>query len=313
MKSIRLTTACLGIILMAGALMAPSASGMPASGSLRYSVFVEKFEDKSGSSAHLGGDWETQLTAALQESGRFIVVAQQDMQKAALKEQARGASGVTAQGRKTAARSRLTPAQLLVKGVITDFKQSSAGQGGFGIGPIKINAGGAKTEIRATIQMIDATTGTLVAAKNFTGAARNRGGGVSLQGTGQEANAKVGQDADIHAALAKAIDDVIPWMVGQLPSIPWRGSVVKVAGERIIINRGSREGVAEGDEFIAGESELLTDPDTGESLDEIVHERARIRVLKVSERTSICSVVGGDANHIIEGMGIQKEQGKGKG
>lgn len=81
--------------------------------------------------------------------------------------------------------------------------------------------------------------------------------------------------------------------------------MVKVDGDRIIINRGTREGVGSGDEFIAGESEVLSDPDTGETLEEVVHERARIRVVQASERTSSCSVVNGDTGQIVEGMGIQ--------
>jgi hypothetical protein len=94
-------------------------------------------------------------------------------------------------------------------------------------------------------------------------------------------------------------------MVSQLPSISWRGSVVRVADGRVIINRGSREGVAAGDEFVAGESEILRDPDTGEFLEEVIHERARIRVERLTERTSTCSVVGGDSRQIVVGMAVQ--------
>jgi curli biogenesis system outer membrane secretion channel CsgG len=296
----------IALILLASPSFASSKS------SLRYSVFVEKFENKSESPDRLGDEWATQLTSALHESGHFIVVAQDDMQKSALKEQGRGAAGVTAQGRKTAARSRMTPAQLLVKGVITHFKQNSANQGGgFGVGNIKLKMGRKKTELRATIQMIDATTGALVASKNITGVAQDRDFGVGYSGQKGGGEAGGGEDDNVHAAMEKALQDVIPWMVDQLPSVPWRGSVVLVKGEQVIINRGTREGVAAGNEFIAGESELLSDPDTGETLDEIVHERARIQVITANERTSVCKVVGGDLGQIVEGMGIQPGNGKG--
>jgi hypothetical protein len=75
--------------------------------------------------------------------------------------------------------------------------------------------------------------------------------------------------------------------------------------DRIIINRGTREGVSAGDEFIVGESEILRDPDTGEVLDEVLHERARIKVMQVNERTSVCSVVSGTAGQVVERMAIQ--------
>jgi curli biogenesis system outer membrane secretion channel CsgG len=299
--SLRLA-ACAAAILL---LSATSAATAPSRGGLRFTVMVDKFENKTNSN-DLGEEWATMLTAALHENGRFIVVAQDDMQLAALKEQLRGLSGVTAKGRKTAARGQLAPAQLLVKGVITHLQQGAAKQGGgIGLGKIRINADRKNTEVRATLQMIDTTTGAVVAAKNFAGTAQGRAFSIGGQQGGNDGAVSMGQDSDVHDALSKAIAEVIPWMVSQLPSISWRGSVVRVAEGRVIINRGSREGVSSGDEFIAGESEILREPDTGEFLEEVIHERARIRVERLMERTSTCSVVGGDNRQIVVGMAIQ--------
>lgn len=298
----------LSIAIAAAFLCASSIFAQAARGGLRYTVAVDEFENKSENKRALGDEWATLLTAALHESGSFIVVAQDDMQLKALKEQLRALSGVTTQGKKTAVRAQMAPTQLLVKGVITHYKQDAANQGGgIPIGKFRINAGRKKTEIRATIQMVDTTTGAVVAAKNFVGIAQARSLGVQ-ENSG--ANASMGEDDNVHAAFEKAIGEVIPWMVSQLPSVAWRGSVVRVAGEKIIINRGLREGVASGDEFIAGESEVLRDPDTGEVLDEVVNERALIRVVQLSERTATCSVVTGDVGQIVTGMGIQYKRGK---
>lgn len=286
-------------------LNVPVLAGQPRGG-LRFTVVVDKFENKSGNDRVLGDEWATMLTSALHESGQFIVVAQDDMQLNALKEQLRGLSGVTAQGRKTAARGQMSPAQLLVKGVITHFQQGSANQGGgIGFGKIRVNAGRKKTEIRSTIQMIDATTGALVAAKSFVGIAQGRAFSVGAREGNGEGNVDMSQDDNVHEAFEKAIEEVIPWMVAQLPSVSWRGSVVKVAAGKVIINRGSREGVAVGDEFIAGESEILRDPDTGELLDEVIHERARIKVVQINDRTATCTVVSGDQGQIVTGMAVQ--------
>jgi hypothetical protein len=228
-----------------------------ARGSLRFTIVVDKFENKSGND-QIGDEWATLLTSALHESGHFIVVAQDDMQLKALNEQLRNASGSTVQGRKSAQRAQMAPAQLLVKGVITHLQQGAANQdGGVGVGRFRVS-------------------------------------GVNL-----------GRDDDVQAAFQKAIAEVIPWLVAQLPSVPWRGSVVRIADGRIIINRGSREGVAAGDEFVAGESEILRDPDTGEVLDEVLHERARIRVERITDRTATCSVVTGNASQLVVGMAIQ--------
>lgn len=283
---------------------APPLAAKP-KGNLRYTVVVDNFENKTEHPRELGNEWSTLLTSALYESGHFIVVSQSDMQLKALKEQMRGASGTTVQGRKTAVRAQMTPAQLLIKGVITHFKAGAANQGGgIGVGKFRFNADRQKTEIRATLQMVDASTGALVAARNFVGIAQARAFSASKNEGGGD-NVKMGEDDNVHQAFEKAIAEAIPWMVEQLPSVQWRGSVVKVDKERVIVNRGSREGVSAGDEFIVGESEILRDPDTGEVLDEIIHERARIKVVQVSERTAICSLVSGNIGQIVERMAVQ--------
>ncbi|HYC89978.1 MAG TPA: CsgG/HfaB family protein [Thermoanaerobaculia bacterium] len=271
-------------------------------GSLRYTVVVDKFENATNNPRALGDEWSTVLTTKLHESGHFIVVAQSDMQLKALNEQIRGASGTTAQGKKTAVRGQMTPAQLLVKGVITNLKEGSADQGGgFGFGEFRVGGGRAKTEIRATMQMIDASTGALVAAKDFVGIASK---GVLNIGN-RKGDVKMGKDDNVHEAFDKAMTQAIPWMVEQLPSVQWRGTVVKVDKERIIVNRGLREGVSVGDEFVVGESEVIRDPDTGEVIDEVIRERARLKVVSVGERTSVCSVISGSGNQVGERMTIR--------
>jgi curli biogenesis system outer membrane secretion channel CsgG len=280
-----------------------SAMAAPPRGSLRYSVIVDKFENKSGVDRDLGDEWATLLTSKLHESGRFIVVAQTDMQLASLKEQLRGASGTTAGGNKTAVRGQMVPAQLLVKGVITSFKEGTADQGGgFNVHGFTIGGAQKKTEIRATMQMIDASTGALVAAHDVVGIAQKRGFSVGRDG-GQHAN--VGQDDNVQQAFEKAIADAIPWMVEQLPAVQWRGSVVRVGKDHVIVNRGLREGVSVGDEFIVGDLDVLRDPDTGEVIEALIHERARVKVVRLTDRTAVCSIVSGTASQIVERMAIK--------
>jgi curli biogenesis system outer membrane secretion channel CsgG len=290
-------------VLTATAICTLSADAAPARGNLRYSIVVAKFENKTDSQRALGDEWAMLLTSKLYESGHFVVVSQTSTQIEALKEQFRVATGVTAQGKKSAVHGQMTPAQLLVEGVITDFREAADDQGGgVGIGRFRVNAGRKRTEIRATMQIIDTSTGAVVAARDFVGSAQARA--VSVAQSDAANTVSMGQGDNVHAAFEKAITEAIPWLVTQLPSIRWRGTVVKVDKDRIIVNRGSREGVTAGDEFIVGESELLRDPDTGEVLDEVVHERARIRVIQVNERTAVCTVVSGTVQQIVERMGV---------
>ena len=44
------------------------------------------------------------------------------------------------------------------------------------------------------------------------------------------------------------------------------------------MNRGTREGVAAGQEFVVGTAEVIRDPDTGEVLDSSVEDVARLKV-----------------------------------
>lgn len=299
------------LLLTSEPVLARAKAKAKGSGGLRYSVVVDKFENKTDNKG-LGNEWSTVLTSKLFESGHFIVVALPDAQLKVLKEQLRASTGKTAQGRKTPVRAQATPAQLVISGVITHFKEGTSDQGGgFGVGRFRINAGRKTTEVRGTLQMIDTTTGTLLAAKEFTGIAAARGVGVKEDDEEEEKTKKKGDDAklvreaNIHAAFEKAIEEVIPWMVDQLPSVRWRGTVVRADKSGIIVNRGSREGVSAGDEFIIGESEILRDPDTGEIIDELVRERARVKVVQVNERTSMCILVSGDLEEIVERMSVK--------
>ena len=80
--------------------------------------------------------------------------------------------------------------------------------------------------------------------------------------------------------------------------------VVMVKGDRVYVNRGTREGVAVGQELVVGESEVIRDPDTGEILDEEITDIALLEATKVKEKLSICSVTSGDAGAVAKGMTI---------
>jgi len=109
---------------------------------------------------------------------------------------------------------------------------------------------------------------------------------------------------NVRTAIDNAVEDAISWMVGQLDSIPWRGTVVLVSENMIYINRGRREGVSEGQTFTVGEATVVRDPDTGEVLDTSRNELARVRAEEVGEKVAICSVVSGSASRIERGMAV---------
>lgn len=290
------------LLTLAGLVFALTAVPAPAAqnGGLRYSITVSKFENRSGSEGQmLAATFGAVLTDSLQKTGRFIVLGEKDMRIEAIGEQDFGASGRVAGGKKTPVLGQMTPAQLLVKGEITNFQQStSGGKQGIAIGGFKIGAGSDTAQINAVIYVVDSTTGQVAASRKVKGEASKFGVdmGVSRrQGTmdlGSYSNTNVG------TAIEKAIDEAVTFIVHQLETIPWEGTVILVKDNKVYFNRGSREGVAQGQSFVVGKSEVLRDPNTGEVLDVSLDRSGRVVVEQVREKLSIA--------RIVEGTGIEK-------
>jgi hypothetical protein len=94
----------------------------------------------------------------------------------------------------------------------------------------------------------------------------------------------------------------VAFIVTQIPSLHWSGSVILVKGNQVYINRGSREGVAVGQIFKVGSSEVLRDPATGETLDVAFTEKGQIKTVSVKEKIAICTILSGDG--LANGMAV---------
>ena len=259
-------------------------------GNLRYSITVSKFENKAGWHGQwdLGDAWGTILTDQLMQSGRFIVLGESDMRGEAMAEQDLGASGRTAGGKKTPKIGQMTPAQLLVKGAITHVEENKSGAGG-GLSFKGISIGGDKgsAEINVTIYVVDSTTGQVKASKSVVGKSAKRGlrlgySGSALGGLG--GNLGGFEKDNMGLATTDAINQAMEFLIAQLESIPWSGSVSLVKPDKLIINRGTREGVAVGMKFKVGKAEELVDDDTGEVLDVDMTTLGIVTVTDVKEK-----------------------------
>ena len=148
------------------ALAALSAATLfAAQGNLRYSIMVNKFENKANWAGrwNLGDAWGEILTDQLFQSGRFIVLGEADMRGAALAEQDLAATGRVAGGKKAPKMGRMTGAQLLVKGAITHAQETKGAGGGFSLGKgflkgVTVGADTGSAEINVTIYVVDSTT-----------------------------------------------------------------------------------------------------------------------------------------------------------
>lgn len=275
-------------------------------GNLRYSIMVAKFENRSNWSGqwNLSDTFGAVLTDSLQQTGKFIVIAEKDMRSEAMAEQDLGESGRTAGGKKAAVKGQMTPAQLLVKGEITHFQASTTGGGGgLSIGGFRIGGSGDTAEINAVIYVVDSTTGQVVASKKVVGQASRTGLDVGFSDRNWGVDLGGFKKTNVGKAVEKAIDEAVAFISAQLERIPWEGTVVMVKDGMVYINRGAREGVAPGQSFVIGSAQQLRDPDTGELLDTSVEKAGTIVIESVKEKISIGRPVE-DAGKIQKGMTV---------
>lgn len=298
--------------LMAAIVLATTAAvhaEESAAGNLRYSITVSKFDNQAGWSGRwdIGDAFGTIMTDSLLQSGRFIVLGESEMREAAMAEQDLATDGRTAGGSRAPQVGRMTPAQLLVRGSITHVQDSTAGgRGGIGFRGIRVGGSTDKTEVNITIYLVDSQTAQVKASTKVVGEAGKRG--LRLGYTGSGLGGLTGDmDAfkrdNVGKACEHAIDQAVEFLIEQIGNIPWEGSIMRT-GDRIIINRGEREGVAVGQNFSVGVAEDLIDEDTGELLDRSLTTVGRIEVTEVREKISFAKALEGGAG-IERGMTIR--------
>lgn len=275
---------------------------------LKYSITVTKFKNEANWSGRweLGDAWGTILTDALMQTNRFIVLGETDMRNAALDEQDMAQSGRVAQGKMTPQVGKMTPAQLLVKGSITHVQETAGGGGGLNFKSIRLGGNAGSAEINVTIYVVDSQTGQVKASKSVVGKSGKKGLAVGYSGRalgGLTGNLGGFEKDNMGLATADAVNQAVEFLIAQLDALPWQGSVVLAKEDKITINRGTRDGVAVGMKFDVGSSEILTDPDTGEVLDEELTAVGTIEVVSVKEKVATCKPVAGSG--FAKGMSVQ--------
>ena len=109
---------------------------------------------------------------------------------------------------------------------------------------------------------------------------------------------------NVGKACEDAVSQAVDFLIEQLANIPWEGTVALAKADKILINRGQREGVKIGQKFNVGSIEELVDEDTGEVLDVEMTQIGILEVIQVKEKIAYCKAIeGGDK--IQKGMSIQ--------
>lgn len=289
-------------------LSAGKGSSLPKpKGNLRYSITVSKFKNEAGwhGQWNIGDGFGAIMTDVLQQSGWFIVLGEKEMRAEAMGEQDLAASGRTAKGKKAPKIGRMTPAQLLVRGSITHVQSdTTGGSGGIGFKGIKIGGSKGKAEVNITIYLVDSETGQVKASTKVVGESGRKG--FSLGYSGSKLGGLTGDLAgfkkdNVGKACEHAVTQAVGFLIEQLEKIPWEASVVLAKKDKIVLNRGTREGVEVGAQFGVGKVEELVDEDTGEVLDSELTKVATIEVTKVKEKVAYCKALDG-GDKIKKGM-----------
>ena len=193
---------------------------------------------------------------------------------------------------------KIRSARYLASGALTEVTENqSGGDGGINIKGFRIGAGKNEAQISGIITLTDTTTGEIVAKERVVGKA----GGTALRvGYSGSIGGELGGFAKtpLGQAAQDVINQAVAFMAKKMEEFPFEGSVIKVSDNgQIIINRGSEFGVEVGQELsMVTAGEELVDPDSGELLGTEDGETiGKVKVAKVSEKVSYCTVTEGEA------------------
>ena len=109
------------------------------------------------------------------------------------------------------------------------------------------------------------------------------------------------QKDNMGKATTDAVNQAVEFLIAQLDSIPWQGSVSLASDSKLIVNRGTREGVSVGMKFDVGKVQEIVDEDTGETLDVEMTKLGTVTVTEVKEKLCYTTPLAGAE----KGMGVQ--------
>jgi len=259
-------------------------------------IAVSKFENKVKGvygSWNIGEGMSEMLTTELMKTNRFVVVERQALQDI-LGEQELGQTGIIQ--RDTAAKvGQVLGAQILVRGVVSEFEQNESG-GGAGIGIAGFRLGGktSNAHVAVDIRLIDSSTGQVLFSHNAVGKAESSGATFGVSRGIVDFGADAFKNAPIGQATRQAISDAIRFIIARMESVPFSAKVVKIEGNKVYINIGSSMNIRPGMRLYAYSlGDELVDPDTGLKLGSDSKMVGTVEIWDVQDKFSIGQVISG--------------------
>ena len=283
-------------------------SAKQAKGGLRYRIMVSDFEDKSQYASYAGSTitqaWSEMLTDALQNDGRFLVVAGVEERITDRQEQEFSDSDWATKGKTSPKRGRMATAQLLVEGTIVSVLDNTGGAtGGTRLPGIPIIGSRSGAEVRMIVKVYDAQSALVIASKEIAG--KSSSWNLGLPKLPGSSSLFFSKNKNLAKAAGAALEEAVKFCADQLEKFEWTGAITSVKSDgSIIVNRGVREGVDVGQTFAVGACKAMDDPETGELLGYDKTQVATVRVTKTFEKYSICETIEKPSASIAQDMSI---------
>lgn len=266
--------------------------------SLKKTIAVSRFEISSSikDKSKFGTAVADQLAEALIKSGKFVVEQQvlSDMPK---KQDVASVGKDTVS--KTAQTEKNVPAQILIKGTVTELESDKGGGSvglGIGIGGFSLSSSGSvTTQMAIMLIIIETASGKVIESARVEGNGKSRNLGMGLVVGNVGFGTSGFKKTSLGKAMQMTVDNAVRKIVETLEQVPFGGKITKIDGQTIYIDAGSRNGVSEGSVFNSFSlGEEMIDPDTGVKLGLEKNNRGSIKITSVMEKHSKTSLIDGE-------------------
>lgn len=238
---------------------------------------------------NLGYAMAEKLMESLNKTGKFVVLDRLALDDVLAEQNLHGAAEA-----KPGEESRLTSAQAVIRGVITNVEVIGDEEGGLGFKKFNLNFNTTRVSIRLNIRIIDTTTGQVLQSQSVEGVAKKRGAGLSIQTEELESDLEGNRTLPLGKAADMAVEKAVAKIISGMERVPWQGRVARVTGRHVYINAGRQENVDPGLRLrVFQEGARIIDPETNEDLGTRDEEIGIVEVESVHPRFAIAKVTAG--------------------
>lgn len=249
---------------------------------------------------NIGDGLAAQLATSLTTTDCFVVLDRTGLSDI-LREQELGLAGVV--NRDTApGAGRLTGADVLIKGTLTEFDPNKRG-GGMTLGvalpstPLGLRLGrnGSQAHVGLDISVIDATTGQVKFAHRVTADSKTGGWTIGLEFEDVSLGGDSFAKSPLGIASRNALGQAVLLLAEDLQSAAERRfQIASADGDEVWLNASSASGVRVGDLYkVSTVVRTLIDPATGLLLDTIERQVGQVRVVEVRDASARAELVEG--------------------